>query len=191
MPLVRVLSILVAIGVLSACDERGDGATLTAFDVELVQTSRCTLTGQAARNCDDPAVLAQTSLFARWYVEIGDDTQGVTLTTHEGRSMTGVAFQNDGSIIDTEGCQGEGGRCVFTRRRYETLDANNNNCQTFGELIFVGRHPPDEPDTLVGRFSDLNGNSEECGTPTVNEVAFSVSGEKAALPALSLTEANR
>lgn len=172
---------------LSAC---GDGGVdLDAWDVTITQTSRCTVTGQFARNCDDPAVLGQTTLQARWYLEQADDNLSVTVTTHEGRSIPGVTFDNDGGVITTDGCNGEGGRCVFTRRRFESTDANAGNCTVFGELIFVGHSPADDVDAIVGRFSDVAGNTEECGTPTVNEAAFSVVGRRIEQPARSLEEA--
>jgi hypothetical protein len=185
-PLVAALFVAVVAG--SAACGGGDGSALAAYDVTITQTSRCTVTGAAARNCDDPAVLGQTTLRARWYQETADDGQSITITTHEGRTLTGLTFDNDGIVITAEGCAGEGGRCLFVRRRFQTIDANNNNCSTFGELIFVGHIPEDDADALVGRFSDVAGNTEECGTPTINEVAFSVVGQRAAQPVLALDE---
>jgi hypothetical protein len=180
------LSLLVIAG---ACAE--PGVSLEGWDVTITQSTRCTLTGQLSRNCEDPAVLAQTSLSARWFIERIPDGLSTTLTTHEGRTIPGVTFDNDGSILNAPGCDGDGGRCVFVRRRFETVDANNNNCTTFGELMFVGTFPPDDDRRLTGRYSDLAGNSEECGTPTVNEVAFTVEGTLVDQPALSLEEAAR
>ena len=180
------LFVTVGLSVASVGCGGGDGNALVAYDVTITPSARCTLTGQAARNCEDPAVLGQTSLRARWYLETADDQQSVTVTTHEGRTLAGLAFRNDGEVLATEGCAGEGGQCVFVRRRFQTIDPNNNNCSTFGELIFVGHVPPDDADALIGRFSDVAGNSEECGTPTVNEVAFTVSGKRLAQPAQSL-----
>ncbi len=172
---------------LVGCDTAG--VDLEGWDVTITQVSRCTVTGQFSRNCDDPAVLGQTSLAARWYIERADDGVSVTVTTHEGRTIPGVIFDNDGSVLNAEGCAADGGRCVFVRRRFETVDANNNNCSTFGELIFVGTFPSDDPRSLRGRFSDVAGNTEECGTPTINEVAFSVVGAQVEQPARSLEEA--
>lgn len=169
------------------CD--AGGVDLEGWDVTITQVSRCTVTGQFSRNCDDPAVLGQTSLSARWFIEHADDGVSATVTTHEGRTIPGVTFDNDGSVLNVEGCAADGGRCVFVRRRFETVDANNNNCTTFGELIFVGTFPSDDPGTLRGRFSDVAGNTEECGTPTINEVAFSVEGTRVEQPARSLEEA--
>jgi hypothetical protein len=176
---------VLSLGLGVACGD-GRGVELEAWDVTITQTSRCTVTGQFARNCDDPAVLGQTTLSARWFVEHADDGLSVTVTTHEGRTIPGVTFDNDGEVIATEGCNGEGGDCIFTRRRFESTDQNAGNCTTFGELIFVAHTPPDDADALVGRFSDVAGNTEECGTPTVNEVAFSVVGRRVDQPARSL-----
>lgn len=187
----RPVTLLALVALLTpalACDD-GSSVALDAFDVTITQVSQCTVTGQFARNCDDPAVLGQTTLQARWFLERADDGVSVAVTTHEGRTIPGVTFDNDGAVIAVDGCNGEGGRCVFVRRRFESADANNNNCATFGELIFVGHFPSDEPDHLVGRFSDVAGNTEECGTPTVNEVAFSVDGTKVEQAARSLEEA--
>lgn len=167
-----------------------DGAVdLDGWDVAITQVSRCTLTGQFARNCDDPAVLGQTTLSARWFIERSDDGVSATVTTHEGRTIPGVIFDNDGSVVNIEGCAADGGRCIFVRRRFETVDVNNNNCSTFGELIFVGTFPADDDRRLRGRFSDVAGNTEACGTPTVNEVAFLVEGTRVDQPARSLEEA--
>jgi hypothetical protein len=162
---------------------------LEGWDVTITPVSRCTLTGQFSRNCDDPAVLAQTTVSARWFIERSTDGVSATVTTHEGRTIPGVVFDNDGSVINVEGCAADGGRCVFVRRRFETVDGNNNNCTTFGELIFVGTFPADDDRQLRGRFSDVAGNSEACGTPTVNEVAFLVEGRRVEQPARSLEEA--
>lgn len=178
----QAFAILIAVVVPPGC---GGGVDVNGYDVTIQQTTQCTVTGAAARNCEDPAVLGQSSLKARWFLETADDGSSVTVTTHEGRTIPGLLFDNDGSVIATEGCNSEGGRCVFVRRRFQAND-ENTGCATFGELIFVGHFPPDEPDHLVGRFSDVAGNSEECGTPTINEVAFAVDGTRVEQPAFSL-----
>ncbi len=167
----------------------GPRNALDGFDVVVQKTSECTVTGDFSRQCEDVAVLAQTSLEARWYVEIADDDASVTVTTHEGRTLPGLRFANDGSVISVDGCAGEGGNCVFVRRRFSTTDNNNNGCGTFGELIFVGHAPDDDPERLTGFFSDVSGNTAECGTQTVNEVVFSVDGRRVEVPARSLQEA--
>ncbi len=181
----RRTSALVCSALAAALTGCGGGVDVTGYDVTIQQTSQCTVTGAAARNCEDPAVLGQTSLAARWFVETADDGVSVTVTTHEGRTIPGLLFDNNTNVINTEGCAGEGGRCVFVRRRYQTSDVNTG-CSTFGELIFVGHFPPDAPQSLVGRFSDVAGNTEECGTPTINEVVFSVNGTQVEQPAQSL-----
>jgi hypothetical protein len=171
------------------CD--AGGVDLEGWDVTITQVSRCTLTGEFSRNCDDPAVLGQTRLSARWFIERADDSVSATVTTHEGRTIPGVTFDNDGTILNVEGCAADGGRCLFVRRRFETVDANANNCTTFGELMFIGTFPSDDPARLRGRFSDVAGNTEACGTPTINEVAFAVEGRRLEQPARSLEEAAR
>ncbi len=183
----RVFFFFGCLSLVSACAE--PGVSLEGWDVTITQSTRCTLTGQFSRNCDDPAVLAQTRVSARWFIERIPDGLSTTLTTHEGRTIPGVTFDNDGTILNAPGCIGDGGRCVFVRRRFETVDANNNNCTTFGELMFVGTFPADDARRLTGRYSDVAGNTEECGTPTVNEVAFDVEGTLVEQPALSLEEA--
>lgn len=170
--MVRFAVCVVVIG-LSAC---GSGDRIQGLDVTLVPTSECTLTGAASRDCEDEALLAAQSIKGRWILERGDDGTSVSITTHEGRTLAGLLFNNDATVINAAGCAGEGGTCAFTRRRFTSTDENNLDCTRFGELIAMGHFDEDDADHFEGVFSDVNGNDEACGTPTVNEVVFSVDG---------------
>jgi len=186
LPLGLALALNLAVVVGVGCGERN---ALDGYDVVVKKTAECTVTGDFSRQCEDPAVLAQTALEARWYVEIAGDDASATVTTHEGRTLPGLRFTNDASVINVDGCAGEGGNCLFVRRRFTTTDDNNNGCSTFGELIFVGHAPPDDQERLTGFFSDVSGNTAECGTQTVNEVVFSVEGRRVETPARAAQEA--
>lgn len=157
----------------------GGPPPVEGWQVKLVPTSECTLTGTAARDCEDETLLAQQSVTGRWIFERSNDGTDLTITTHEGRTLAGLLFNNDATVIAAEGCNGEGGTCAFTRRRFSSTDPNNLNCTRFGELIALGHFDPDDDNHFVGVFSDTNGNDENCGTPTINEVVFSVDATRA------------
>lgn len=154
----------------------GDADRVIGLDVTLVPTSECTLTGQASRDCEDPAVLAQRSVQGRWYIERSTVDDTVVITTHDGQVLAGLSFANDATVVDANGCAGEGGTCAFTRRRFTSTDANNFDCTRFGERVAMGHFGPDDNTRFTGVFSTINGNDEACGTPTVNEVVFAISG---------------
>ena len=166
----------------------GDASALVGIDVTLVPTSECTLTGTASRDCEDEAVLAAQSIKGRWILEHGEDDNSVTLTTHEGATLPGLLFNNDGKVLSADGCAGEGGQCAFTRRRFSSTDENNLDCTRFGELIAMGHFDNDDAKHFVGVLSDVNGNDEACGTPTVNEVVFAVDGFVVDDPVLARTQ---
>ncbi len=174
-------SAVVALGLfLIGC---GPSSPLQGVDVTLQPTSECTLTGQTTRDCEDETVLAQQSIEGRWIFERGDDGTSLSLTTQEGRTLPGLLFTNDSSVLTADGCSGEGGTCAFTRRRFESTDANDAGCRRFGELIAMGHFGPDDNNRFVGVFTDVNGldvsqavDPEGCGTPTVNELVFAVDG---------------
>ncbi|MDP2340675.1 MAG: hypothetical protein Q8O67_06945 [Deltaproteobacteria bacterium] len=175
----RVVVVVVTL-IAAAC---GGSSPLRGIDVTLVPTSECTLTGQTTRDCEDETVLAQQSIEGRWILERGDDGTSASITTHEGRTLPGLLFNNDSSVLVAEGCNGEGGQCAFTRRRFTSTDLNNAGCRRFGELIAMGHFDPDDDKHFVGAFTDINGldvtdavDPEACGTPTVNELVFSVDG---------------
>lgn len=179
MRVVVVVVVVVAL-VAAAC---GGVAPLQGLDVTLTPTSECTLTGQTTRDCEDVTVLAQQSIEGRWILERGDDPTSLSLTTHEGRTLAGLLFENDTTVLNAEGCAGEGGTCAFTRRRFDSTDTNNAGCRRFGELIAMGHFDPDDDQRFIGVFTDINGldvtaavDPEGCGTPTVNELVFAVAG---------------
>lgn len=154
----------------------GGPPPLEGWDVTLVPTSECTLTGSSSRSCEDEALLAQRSIQGRWIFDRADDGGSISITTHEGRTLSGLVFKNDLTVINVAGCAGEGGNCIFTRRRFTSTDENNLDCTRFGELVALGHIDPDNAEHFIGAFSDRNGNDENCGTPTINEVVFSLDG---------------
>jgi hypothetical protein len=180
----RFAAVVVVAAAVAAC---GGPDPLQGWNATLVPTSECTLTGDASRDCEDEAVLAARSTSGRWIFERGDDATTITITTHEGRTIPGLLFNNDLSVIDADGCRGEGGLCAFTRRRFTSTDDNNLGCTRFGELIAMGHFDPDDDAHFVGAFSDVNGNDENCGTPTVNEVVFAVDAVLVDDPVLART----
>ena len=163
---------------------------IIGVDVTLVKNADCTQTGQGPPSCVPAEDLARNVTKGRWLIEIEPDQSSATVTTQDGRTLVGLTFPNDGAVIVTDGCAGEGGDCVFVRRRFDSTDANNNNCRTFGELVAVGHFPPDDPEQFVGVLSDINGVTEACGTPSTNQDAFAVTGTRVAQPVRSLEEAN-
>ena len=98
----------------------GPRNSLDGFDVVVQKTAECTVTGDFSRQCEDVAVLAQTTLEARWYVEVADDDASVTVTTNEGRTLPGLRFNNDGSVISVDGC--------FASRRLCNNFHRNSKC---------------------------------------------------------------
>ena len=180
----RAISLVVV--VVAAGFGCADASRLVGLDVTLVPTLECTLTGTNSRDCEDPAVIGARSVTGRWILEKGDDSL-VSITTHEGSTLTGVEFENDGRVIATDGCAGEGGTCAFTRRRFSSTDANNQNCTRFGEIIAVGHFDVDDANHFVGVFSDVNGNDEACGTPSISQSFFSVDGAVVDEPVLACT----
>lgn len=166
----------------------GEESPLTGIDVTLVPTSECTRTGTSNLDCEDEALLAAQSVKGRWILERGGDNSSATLTTHEGVTLPGLVFNNDNSVLTAAGCAGEGGTCAFTRRRFSSTDQNNLDCTRFGELIALGHFEEDDPAHFVGILSDVNGNDEACGTPTVNEVVFAVDGFVVDDPVLARTK---
>ncbi len=159
-----------------------------ALDVQLVKTSECSLTGQATRNCIDVAVLAQTTLTARWIVQSSDDRSSISITREDGDTMAGLAFQNDGVTLNTAGCSGEGGRCLFVRRRSNSSDVNTG-CVRFEEVFAVGHFLPDDPRHFVGNLNAVAGSNEACGQAITTEVITTIDGTLAEQPVLALQEA--
>jgi len=172
----------------SAACGSGTEVGIDALDVTLVKTSECTLTGQATRNCTDPAVLAATSVAARWIIQTGGDEDAVTITSHDGTTLAGLAFPNDLRTLETPGCAGEGGSCIFVRRRLSSSDVNTG-CVTFDELFIVGHFPDDDERHFIGSFNAVAGANEACGTAITTETITAVDGVLAEQPVLALQEA--
>lgn len=149
-------------------------APVEAFAVVVAPTQDCTLTGATSRDCVDTAVLEQQRTRGRWILEHGANN-GFTVTTEEGITLPGIHFVDDGrepAVAPT--CQGEGGRCYFARRRFESTDENNNDCTRFGELLVILRRTEDG--TITGLRSDTQGATETCGTSTTLERVDAVTG---------------
>ena len=172
----------------SAACGNGVEVGIDALDVTLKKTSECTLTGQATRNCTDPAELALTTLRARWIIQTASDEDSVTVTSHDGSTLAGLAFTNDGTILSTPGCEGEGGQCLFARRRLSTSDVNTG-CVTFDEIFVVGRFPSDDQRHFIGNLNAVSGGNEFCGTAVTTETISAVDGELVEQPVLALQEA--
>lgn len=181
-----IVVVIAVMGPLAGCGP--PSSPLEGWDVTLVPTSECTLTGQASRDCEDEAVLAQRSITGRWILERSDDDVAITITTHEGRTLPGLLFNNDLQVIDADGCRGEGGVCAFTRRRFSSTDENNLDCTRFGERIAMGHFEPDDAEHFIGFLSDVSGNDEACGTPTVNETIFSIDARRVDEPVMAREE---
>jgi hypothetical protein len=184
----RFCVVLAWAAALVACGGSATGVELQGLDVTLVQTEQCTLTGQASRNCTDPAELGQTKTAARWFVSTNADDVTLTVTTDDGRTLAGVSFDNDGTSLNTPGCAGEGGECVFARRRFSTSDTNTG-CQTFDELFVVGHFDVDDARVFAGEYTAVAGANEACGTATVNESIFAIAGTVVDEPVLAIEEA--
>lgn len=183
--------LLVLAAILSACGD--DASRLVGWDVELVPTLDCTLTGQATRDCSDPAVLGQTRVTGRWIIDddkgapgFGGGAHAFTVTTETGITLAGLAFPNDNSFIQAVGCAGEGGTCYFARHRTDSLDPNENNCRRFTELVVIVHTLDDK--TYQGLLSDVAGLDQACGTPSATELVHSVTGTRVEDPVLARAE---
>jgi hypothetical protein len=178
---------LVAAAALCACGVAVE--PLEAFDVVLVPAVQCTRNA-SARDCVDPAVLAQQRIKGRWIFEHAPQ-QTFALTTEKGTSVTGVSFNDDGQltnldqILEGQPCKGEGGLCYFARRRFESTDPDTG-CTRFGQAVTVIRRIADG--TLVARIGEIQGTDEQCGTSTVVERVHDVTGVLSDEPALARAE---
>ena len=172
--------VVITVVLLAGC---GSAGTLFGMDVTMVPTSECTFTGQSPGDCADEIILAQQSIEGRWIVDRSGGASSVSITTHEGRTLPGLVFDNDLRSLNAPGCQGEGGLCAFTRRRFSSTDLNNPGCRRFGELVALGHLDPDDDHHFIGFFTDIRGldvsaalDPDACGTATVTELAFAVDG---------------
>lgn len=176
-----------AMAMTPACGS-GTDVGIDALDVTLVKTSACTLTGQATRNCTDPVELAATTVKARWIIQTSKDKSSTTVTSHDGTTLAGLAFDNDGVTLSTPGCEGEGGSCIFVRRRTSSSDVNTG-CVTFDEIFLAGRFLPDDERRFIGNLNAVSGANEACGTAITTQTITSVDGVLAEQPVLALEEA--
>lgn len=188
----RLVVVAIAVGLAAALGGCGVSVEpLEAFDVVIVPAVDCTRNA-SSQQCVEPDVLAEQRLKARWVLEHAADST-FSLTDHQGTTMTGVTFGDDGQvpnldqIVDGQPCQGEGGLCYFARRRFESTDDGDNGCTHFGQVVALLRRLPDG--TFTGRVSDLQGTDEDCGTSTIVERVQDVTGTLSAEPALAREEA--
>jgi hypothetical protein len=166
----------------------GQPAGLEGWDVTLTLTEDCTQTN-LNRACVDPLVLAATTVEARWLFDPAETGIGVALTTEDGITLAGWRFANDGRVALVPGCGAEGGVCSFVRHRTLQVDANNNDCARSTERVFAGHTDPDDQTTITGVMSDEAIESEQCGTPTIRTVAWTVAATRADEPVLAREEA--
>ena len=179
----RALTLLVLLA--AACGPSPQ--PLEAFDVTLVPTRDCTTTGATSQDCTDAATLAQQSIAGRWILEHGA-SESFTLTTEEGITLPGIDFNDDGTILNQAPCVGQGGLCYFARRKIDSVDPHNNNCQKFAELVAILRRTDDA--SFSGILSDTQGSDANCGTSNVIEHVSNVNGKRSGAPALSRVEAS-
>lgn len=163
---------------------------LEAFDVVLVPAVDCTRNA-SSNQCVDPEVLAEQRVRGRWVLEHAPG-QTFSLTDHQGTTLTGVTFNDDGQlanldqILAGQPCHGEGGLCYFARRRFESTDNDDGGCTRFGQVVTVLRRLPDG--TFSGRLGELQGTDEQCGTSTIVERVHDVTGTLSTEPALARAE---
>jgi hypothetical protein len=180
-PRCLLLVVVSAFLALSACAPE----PIMGFDVTLVPIVDCSTTGQANQSCVPDATLAQQRTQGRWTFEIGAQ-DAFSVITDRGDVYPGIYFENDLSTLEAVGCSGEGGTCYFARDRFESIDANNNNCRRFGQTFLVSHVIEGR---LQGQFHDVNGNDENCGNVSVTEKIFRVTGTLLEEPSLARDEA--
>ena len=155
---------------------------LEGFDVAIVPTRECTTTGATSQDCTDPAALAQQSTTGRWIFERAP-AQSFLLTTEAGFTLPGIYFADDIQTLNQAPCVGAGGICYFARRKTDSIDPNNNNCNKFTELVAILRRT--EEGSFSGILSDTQGSDASCGTANLTEHVSNVTGKRADEPALA------
>jgi len=150
-------------------------AELQGFSVTMAPVVDCTLTGATSRDCVDDTTLAQTVLTGRWIVE-RQPQESFTMTTEAGITLPGIFFPDDGTVLLEDPCLGAGGggTCMFARRKFESIDSRDNNCLRFGELVAILLRGQDG--SFSGILADQSGADENCGTSTIVQRIFNVSG---------------
>lgn len=159
---------------------------LEGFDVVIVPTRECTTTGATSQACTDPSSLAQQSVTGRWILERGA-SETFSLTTEEGATLPGIYFSDDAITLNQAPCVGAGGLCYFARRKVDSTDPKNNNCQKFAELVAILRRTDET--TFTGILSDTTGSDANCGTSNVTEHVNNVTGSRTEEPSLAQVEA--
>lgn len=153
-------------------------APLEGYDVTITPAEDCTLTGATSRDCIDANVLAQQKTRGRWIFENSVD-DAFTVTTHDGVTVAGIVFIDDGVVLNEPPCVGasNGGLCYFGRRRFESTDDRNNGCTSFGELVLILLRDPTEGN-FTGIVADTQGTDQDCGTSTVTQRRDNVVGTR-------------
>ena len=152
---------------------------LEGFDVVISPVEDCTLTGATTRDCIDQALLAQRRTKGRWVLEHAAN-DAFTLTKEDGATLPGITFPDDGVALTEPPCDERGGLCYFGRRRFESTDDRDNGCTSFGEsLVILLRQ---DSGTFTGLLADTQGTDQDCGTSTVVQRRFNVTGTRSAKP---------
>ena len=181
---VRCLLFLVAGGA-GAC---GGPSLLEGWDVTLTPVLDCTQTNLSV-DCVDDAELAAITVQGRFLVSLSEQGLGIALTTHEGLTLPGWRFENDGRTADVEGCDGSGGECTFARRRTASVDENAGGCARAADHVFAGTTTDEVAGVLEGLYSQITTASEECGTSSIVQAAFVVTGRRVDEPVLAREQA--
>lgn len=152
---------------------------LEGFDVVITPTEDCTLTGATTRDCVDAAELAQRRSKARWIFEHSSD-DSFTVTMEQGTTLPGITFVDDAFVLNEPPCIGEGGLCYFARSRFESTDERDNGCTSFGEIVVILLR--EQSGAFAGSSTDTQGTDQDCGTSTVVQRRFTVTGTLLAEP---------
>ena len=163
------LSVGLPMGLLFGC---GPEDSIEAYDVGIVTYSDCSQVGAGAVQCIDEGVLREVSTRGRWIVDYRDIDM-FTLTTHTGRVLPGVYFANDGRALSGS-CNGEGGRCLFTHNRIDSVDERTGCLRTEERIVDV-RVIDGE---MTGEVSDVIATDPTCGTSNIREVLMEVTGHR-------------
>lgn len=145
----------------------GPPDNLSSYDVEVVVFSDCTQIASSAVNCVTESELRAVSRSGLWIVEdlgganVLNPVSNFVITNDQGRSATGIHFVNNGGLVETNSCLGEGGQCYFGLVRHDTLDVESG-CSTVDTQSYDFRVMPDG--LLVGLYQEqrLEGFRTEC-----------------------------
>lgn len=145
----------------------GPPDNISTYDVDVVLFSDCTQIASSAVNCVDESNLRAVTRSGMWVIEdLGganalNPVSNFIITNDRGRSATGIHFVNNGALVETNSCAGEGGQCYFGLVRHETLDVDTG-CATFDIQGYDFRVMPDG--LLVGLYQEqrLEGFRNQC-----------------------------